>query len=324
MNSATDITRNKILAITGGVGGAKLCLGFSHILDEQRCAFAVNIGDDFEHFGLHISPDIDTLTYTLSGLSNPQTGWGRAGETWHFIEAMKQLGGDAWFNLGDSDLALHTFRTQSLKNGTSLSQVTANIASKLGIKHKILPISDDRVPTMIQSEIGELPFQEYFVKQRCEPKVNGFEFANSERANISPEIIGWLNDQALLGVVICPSNPYISIDPLLAVGGFGQLIKQLSVPVVAVSPIVHGAAIKGPTAKIMTELQIPNSAVAVARHYRDILDGFIVDETDNSLVGEIEDLGLSTISAQTVMVTLSDKINLAKVALDFVRQIGAE
>jgi LPPG:FO 2-phospho-L-lactate transferase len=319
-----DPTQGKILAVTGGVGGAKLCLGLSQILSPQQVGFAVNVGDDFSHFGLHISPDIDTLTYTLSGLSNPETGWGRGGETWHFIEAMKQLGGDAWFNLGDADLALHVFRTERLRRGRSLSQVTAEIAKKVGIEHEVLPISDDPVPTIISTKEGELPFQEYFVKRRCEPEVNGFTFQNADDASISPALTRWLEDANLVGVVICPSNPYISIDPVLAAGGFGRLIKDLNVPVVAVSPIVHGAAIKGPTAKIMSELQIPNTAVAIAEHYKHLLTGFVIDETDDALAAKIQDMGLSTISAQTVMVTLGDKINLAKVVLDFVRQIGAE
>lgn len=314
----------KILAVTGGVGGAKLCLGLSQVLTPEQLGFVVNVGDDFSHFGLHISPDIDTLTYTLSGLSNPETGWGRQGETWHFIEAMKKLGGDAWFNLGDADLALHMYRTECLKAGHELAKVTDEIAKKLGIAHSIMPVTSDPVPTVISTELGDLPFQEYFVKMRCEPAVNGFKFKGAEDASINEELRSWLDDPALAAIVICPSNPYISVDPVLAAGGFGQIIKDLGVPVVGISPIVHGAAIKGPTAKIMSELQIPNTAVAVAEHYKQILTGFVIDETDESLAANVRELGISTISAQTVMVTLGDKINLAKVVLDFVRQIGAE
>ena len=319
-----DNFEGKILAVTGGVGGAKLCLGLAHLLNPEQLAFAVNIGDDFEHFGLHISPDIDTLTYTLSGLSNREQGWGREGETWHFIEAMRTLGGDAWFNLGDADLAMHVFRTEGLKRGQTLSEVTATIAGRLGIKHQIFPVSDNRVPTVIHTDEGALPFQEYFVKRRCEPEVKGFDFANADMATISPGLQTWLSDAALKAIVICPSNPYISVDPLLAVGGCGKYISQLSVPVVAISPIVHGQAIKGPTAKIMTELDIPNDAIAVARHYHEIIDAFIIDQQDAALAQKIEELGLSTIAAQTVMLTLADKISLAEVVMDFVRQIGAE
>ncbi|MGR8947532.1 MAG: 2-phospho-L-lactate transferase CofD family protein, partial [Gammaproteobacteria bacterium] len=228
----------KILAITGGVGGAKLCLGLSHILRPEHCAFVVNVGDDFTHFGLHISPDIDTLTYTLASLSNREQGWGREGETWNFIKAMKQLGGDAWFNLGDADLALHVLRSESLRNGETLSEVTSRIANTLGIKHEILPVSDDRVPTMISTDQGELPFQEYFVKQRCEPRVNGFTFAGASAATISPRLHAWLSDPSLRGIVICPSNPYISVDPVLATGKLSNIIRGLDVPVLAVSPIV--------------------------------------------------------------------------------------
>ncbi|MEM7468312.1 MAG: 2-phospho-L-lactate transferase [Pseudomonadota bacterium] len=324
MTDAVNDFDGKLLAVTGGVGGAKLCLGLSKILSPKQCAFVVNVGDDFTHFGLHIAPDIDTLTYTLSGLSNQIQGWGREGETWHFIEAMKKLGGDAWFNLGDADLAMHVFRSECLKSGMRLSEVSAKIAERLGIQHAIMPVTDDSVPTVIETDSGPLPFQEYFVKLRCEPTVNGFAFANADAAQISPELRQWLGDPALKGVVICPSNPYISIDPLLAAGGFGRIIKDLDVPVVAVSPIVHGAAVKGPTAKIMTELQVPSTALAVAEHYRDLLDGFVVDEQDAALAAQISEIGLNTIAAQTVMVTLADKIHLAKVVMDFVRQIGAE
>lgn len=312
------------MAITGGVGGAKLCLGLAEILSPEQVAFAVNIGDDFEHFGLHVSPDIDTLTYTLSGLSNQAQGWGREGETWHFIEAMRTLGGDAWFNLGDADLAMHVFRTECLKQGKSLSEVTAIIAERLGIKHHLFPVSDDPVPTVIHTDEGSLPFQEYFVKRRCEPKVNGFEFSHAEAARISPSLRAWLRDPKLKGVVVCPSNPYISVDPLLSAANFGRFIKGLGVSVLVVSPIVHGQAIKGPTAKIMTELNIPNDAVAIARHYETLADAIVIDEQDALLSEKIEEMGLSTIVAQTVMLTLQDKIQLAEVVTDFVRQIGAE
>ena len=323
MTTRNDYPDAKLLAVTGGVGGAKLCLGLSHLFTPEQCAFVVNVGDDFKHFGLHISPDIDTLTYTLSGLSNREQGWGREGETWNFINAMKTLGGDAWFNLGDADLALHVFRTERLNKGESLSSVTAAIARTLGIKHEVLPVTDDPVPTIISTAEGELPFQEYFVKRRCEPQVNGFRFANAGSAELSPRLSALIREP-LGGIVICPSNPYISVNPVLAAGNFSSVIKELSVPLVAVSPIVHGQAIKGPTAKIMAELDIPSTALAIARHYQHLLDGFVVDEQDRDLVAQIEDLGIKTISAQTVMVTLDDKIQLAEVVSDFVRQIGAE
>ena len=314
----------KILAVTGGVGGAKLCLGLSHLLPPEQLGFAVNVGDDFTHFGLHISPDIDTLTYTLSGLSNAETGWGRQGESWQFIETMKKLGGDAWFNLGDADLALHMYRTECLRAGKTLAEVTADITQKLGIEHSVMPVTSDPVPTIISTETGDLPFQEYFVKMRCEPAVKGFTFKNADNATITTELNQWLAAPGLAAIVVCPSNPYISIDPVLAAGGFGQIAKDLDVPVIGISPIVHGEAIKGPTAKIMAELDVPNTAVAVAEHYKHFLNGFIIDETDDALAAKVREMGLSTISAQTVMVTLEDKIHLAKVVLDFVRQIGAE
>ncbi|MFT4584750.1 MAG: LPPG:FO 2-phospho-L-lactate transferase [Gammaproteobacteria bacterium] len=314
--------REKYLAVSGGVGGAKLCLGLASILSADNITFVVNTGDDFEHLGLHISPDLDTLTYTLAGLSNREMGWGRQGETWNFIAALKQFGGESWFNLGDSDLAIHVMRTQMLNSGATLTKTTAALTNSVGIKHTILPMSDDPVRTIVHSDSGDLAFQHYFVRDRCEPNVKGFSFRGSESATISKELRACLDDPDLAGVVICPSNPYVSIDPLFAVAEFRDWVQATSLPVIAISPIVGGEAIKGPTAKMMRELSVPASPTAVAKHYVDKIDGFVIDECDADFRDEIAALGLETIVAQSVMVTLDDRIDLAQRAIDFLRRLN--
>ncbi|MSR13796.1 MAG: 2-phospho-L-lactate transferase [Gammaproteobacteria bacterium] len=309
------------LALTGGVGGAKLALGLAQLLGPDELAFLVNTGDDFEHLGLHVSPDVDTLTYSLADLSNPETGWGRRGESWNFIETLKQLGGESWFNLGDRDLALHVMRTQGLRAGRTLTEITREISRKVGIAHLILPMSDDAVRTMVQTVHGSLSFQHYFVRERCEPSVTGFEFVGAVAARANPALATWLARADFAGVILCPSNPYVSIDPMLAIPGIAQQLRSLRVPIVAISPIVAGLAIKGPTAKMMRELNVPQTAVTVASHYRDLLDGFIVDVTDEPLLAQIVGSDLATIAAPTVMITLADKIELARITLEFIRRL---
>ena len=306
----------RYLAITGGVGGAKLALGLSKLLDGTELAMVVNTGDDFRHLGLHISPDIDTLVYTLAGECNPDTGWGRRGESWQFMDALAALGGETWFSLGDRDLAMHIERTRRLEAGESLTRVTAGLASSLGIEHRILPMSNDPVQTRVLTENGAMDFQHYFVRDRCEPVVSGFEFAGADSARINPEIDRCLDDPALAGVILCPSNPFVSIDPILAVPGMRQRLVQCPAPVIAVSPVVGGAAIKGPTVKMMRELSLPNSATWVAGHYRDFLDGFVLDRQDAGLADEIEAPGMKVAVTQTVMESLDDRVKLAQVCLD--------
>ncbi len=311
----------KYVAISGGVGGAKLCLGLAQILTADEIAFVVNTGDDFEHFGLHISPDLDTLMYTLAGLSNPDTGWGRQNESWNFIAALKALGGETWFNLGDADLATHVMRTQLLAAGNNLTEVTATLSRRMGIEHAVLPMSNDPVRTIVHTHNGDLPFQHYFVRERCEPSVRGFEFVGSASARLPVEIQQWLTDPALAGVIICPSNPYVSIDPILSLPEFADWLSATEVPVVAVSPIVGGEAIKGPTAKMMRELSVSASAAAIAERYRDIIDGFVIDQRDATLTSRVAALGIETIVAQTIMVTLSDRIDLARTVIDFLGSV---
>jgi LPPG:FO 2-phospho-L-lactate transferase len=307
---------SKILALTGGVGGAKLALGLSKVLPPDELMFAVNTGDDFEHLGLHISPDLDSLTYALSQQNNTETGWGRAGESWNFIETLGALGGEAWFRLGDKDLALHTARTQMLKAGATLSQATAAITQSMDIEHTVAPMSDSPVRTIVHSDQGDLAFQHYFVREGCGPKVNGFSFDGIESAKLNPLIRDWLADCA--GVIICPSNPFVSVDPLLHLDGFGEALKSL--PVIAVSPIVGGFAIKGPAAKMMQELDMPATALAVADHYQGLIDGFIVDQTDAELV---EQFNVPTISTPSVMVTLQDRIDLARTCVRFLASLSS-
>lgn len=303
------------LAITGGVGGAKLALGLSNLLEGEQLALAVNTADDFEHLGLHVSPDIDTLVYTLAGESNPETGWGRKDESWNFMQALAELGGETWFALGDRDLAVNVERTHRLRMGQTLSEITAAFASAFGIEHTILPMTDDPVQTRVMTPTGEMTFQDYFVRARCEPTVTGFRFAGAESARLNPRILSRLKSPDLAGVILCPSNPFVSIDPILALPGMHESLRACRAPVIAVSPVVGGSAIKGPTVKMMAELSVPNTAAWVAQHYRPILDGFVLDSVDEALAAEIESMGLPTAVTDTVMVTLEDRIGLARVCL---------
>lgn len=276
--------------------------------------FAVNTGDDFEHLGLHISPDIDTLTYTLAGASNTELGWGRAGETWQFIEALGELGGEDWFRLGDKDMALHIQRRALLDQGMTLTEVTAQLTKALGIAHEVLPMTDQPVRTIVHTRSGEaLPFQHYFVRDRCEPEIARFEFAGIADATPNPILLAALKN--CRGIIICPSNPYVSVDPLLGLPGMRAAIKASGAPVVAVSPIVSGIAIKGPAAKMMAELDVPNTAASVASHYGDLLSGFVLDEQDAELASEI---AVPTLAAQSVMRTLDDRVALAESVLKFI------
>jgi LPPG:FO 2-phospho-L-lactate transferase len=313
----------RYLAMTGGVGGAKLALGLSKILPPEQLAFAVNTGDDFHHLGLHISPDIDTLFYTLSGENNPETGWGRKNESWQFMHALAQLGGETWFQLGDRDLALHVERTRRLASGETLTQCTSALAAALGITHPVWPMSDDLVSTQVLTSGGPLAFQHYFVRDKCAPVVTGFVFSGSHNAAINAEILQWLDQPGLAGVILCPSNPFVSIDPLLSLPGMRERLVRCKAPVIAVSPIVAGAAIKGPTAKMMQELSLSVSATTVLQHYADFLDGFIVDTLDAGLTRDLAASGIRIKAAQTVMDSLQDRILLAQACVDFCKEIMA-
>lgn len=309
----------KILALTGGVGGAKLALGLSRVLSADELMFAVNTGDDFQHLGLNISPDIDSLTYALAQVNNNELGWGRENETWQFIETFGALGGEDWFRLGDQDLALHVRRSELLKQGATLTEATAEITRAMGIAHQVVPMTDDPVETIVHSDRGDLAFQHYFVRDRCQPSVSGFTFRGVNEARLNPRIADWLEDCD--GIVICPSNPYVSVDPLLALTGFRDALRER--PVVAVSPIVGGLAIKGPAAKMMRELNVPSTAMAVGEHYDGLLDGYIIDETDESDAETIQQrLKIPTTVTNTIMVTLADRVSLAEDTLGLLREIA--
>ena len=311
-----------IVALSGGVGGAKLAFGLSKVLPPEDLTIIVNTGDDFEHFGLPISPDIDTLLYTLSELNDPGKGWGRADETWSFLETMKALGGEAWFMLGDRDLALHVFRKTLLNAGMTLTEVVAVLAERLGVPQTVLPMSNDPVRTMVDTDQGLLSFQHYFVRERTKPQVKSVSFSGAENASLSAELKQVFARSDLEGVIVCPSNPFLSIDPLLCVPGFQALLEGTRAPVIAVSPIVGGQAIKGPTAKMMEELGLELSAITVADKYKDFLDGFVLDRVDAALEEEVASLGLPVAIFQTVMKTAEDRIQLAQECLGFLGDIA--
>jgi len=302
-----------ITVLSGGVGGAKLALGLYHALPRGDLTAIVNTGDDFVHLGLPISPDVDTMLYTLADLNNEELGWGRRDETWTFMDVTASLGGADWFRLGDGDLALHVERARRLGRGETLSEVVAAVADAWGIHARILPMTDDRVATVVATkEHGVLPFQEYFVQHRCAPTVTQIAFEDGTTAAPAPGVV-----DALAGanvVVIAPSNPYLSVDPILAVPGLRTALERTNAPVVAVSPIVGGAAIKGPAAKIMGELGIEVSPAAVARHYDGLIDGFILDRLDNKLRDMIT---VPCLVTDTIMTSLADKERLARELLDF-------
>ena len=304
----------RILALTGGVGGAKLALGLSKILSPKEVAFAVNTGDDFVHLGLHISPDIDSLTYALAEQNNTELGWGRAGETWQCIETLEALGGASWFRLGDKDLALHLHRSELMRGGATLTQATEKICQAMNITHQVLPMSDDPVATIVHSDQGPLAFQHYFVREQCAPEVTGFEFTGVAEAQVNAKLALWL--EQCDGVIICPSNPFVSVDPLLALPGMRERLAAL--PVIAVSPIVGGIAIKGPAAKMMAELDMPASAAAVARHYEGLIDGFVLDDTDAQQSSEITP---PTLVCNTIMDSLQTRIRLAEDCVAFLKTV---
>jgi LPPG:FO 2-phospho-L-lactate transferase len=314
----------RCVALSGGIGGAKLALGLYRTLERDRLAVIANVGDDFDHLGLRVCPDIDTVSYTLAGIVNPSTGWGRADETASFMTALAELGGETWFHLGDRDLAIHVERTRRLALGESLSSVAHEFAARLGIRAAIIPASDDPVRTMIVARDGRtLEFQHYFVRERCVPEITGIRFDGAEHARPAPGIREVLSAGGLEAIVVCPSNPYISIDPILAIPGLVDLLRSAGVPVIAVSPIVAGRSIKGPTAKMMTELGVSVSAIEVARRYGGVIDGIVIDRRDTDCMEEIESLGIQVISADTVMESLGDRDMLARTTLAFAREIAA-
>lgn len=299
-----------LLALAGGVGGAKLALGLSKVLPPNKLVIIVNTGDDEEFHDLHVSPDLDTVMYTLAGLANPETGWGLQGDTFQGMEMLTRYGAPDWFNLGDRDLATHIRRSQLLHGGCTLSQVTEELCRRLGISHTIAPMSDDRVQTIVETSEGTLAFQEYFVKRRSEPAVKALRFQGAESAEPSPAFDAALKEACAL--VFCPSNPFLSVAPILAVKSVKKRIASFQGPRIAVSPIVGGAALRGPAAKMLQELGHPVSCVAVAQQYQDICDHFIIDEVDAPHADAIRSLGMEPQVTNTIMNTDEDKVALAQ------------
>jgi LPPG:FO 2-phospho-L-lactate transferase len=311
-----------VLALTGGIGGAKLALGLQRVLDPGQLIVVCNTGDDFRHLGLQISPDVDTVLYTLAGLSDSEKGWGRSGETWNFMAALEELGGQTWFRLGDRDLALHVERTWRLNDGELLSTVTDRFRNRLGLATRVLPMSDDSVTTQLLTREGEwLDFQEYFVHRKCEPAIERIRFVGAAGAKAAPGVLAALEDPGLTAVVVCPSNPLISIDPILAVPGIREALRRCAAPVVAVSPLIGGQAVKGPTAKLMHELRLEPTAACVAERYADFIDAWVVDAIDAAVPVP---RGVRRVVTKTLMVTLEDRERLARDALEAAQHVSRE
>lgn len=303
----------KVAALAGGVGGAKLVDGLAQVLPPENLTVIVNTGDDFEHLGLYICPDLDTVCYTLAGLANPATGWGRSDESWKALESLAALGGPTWFRLGDRDLGLNLERTRRLRLGQTLSQITRHICHSFGVQVNVLPMSDSPIPTFVTTDDGRLAFQDYFVRRQCHPTVRGFEFLGAEQASPSPGLINALEMADL--VIFCPSNPWVSIDPILAVPGIQEAIQWRTV--LAVSPIISGGTIKGPAAKMFSELGIEPGAAAVAQHYMGLLAGFVLDSVDDKQSQSIQKVVRNILVTNTIMQTQKDRMNLAEEIIRF-------
>lgn len=308
-----------VLALSGGVGGAKLALGLQRVLPAGALTVVVNTGDDFEHLGLAICPDVDTTLYTLAGLANPHTGWGRDAETWSFISELERLGGETWFRLGDRDLAVHVERTRRLASGESLDSITRHFARRFGLQTRVLPMSNELVRTLLDTDAGTLAFQDYFVRRSCAPAVRGIWYEGAQSARAVSDIVEALVQGRFVAVVICPSNPYLSIDPILAVSGWRTALRETPVPVIAVSPVIAGAAVKGPAAKIMRELGLDVSPLTVAQHYGNLLDGFVMDCADAAVSDRV---AVPVCVAPTLMHTLQEKERLAREVIEFSQSLS--
>ncbi len=304
-----------IVALAGGVGGAKLAYGLAKIVAPDKLTIIVNTGDDFEHLGLHISPDLDTVMYTLAEVANPVTGWGIKDESWGMMAAMARYGGPTWFQLGDRDVATHLLRSQWLREGYPHNWVTKELCHRLGVRCTVLPMSEQPVRTMFDTDEGELAFQEYFVKLQCKPVARNIRFDGAEKAQPSQEVVAAIRNAD--AIIFCPSNPLISIGPILSMPSLRRIIAAGRAPKVAVSPIIKGEALKGPAAKLMTELGMEVSPVGVARHLQEVLTGFVIDYLDEQHMNAISDLGLRTLVTGTIMTNNEARVTLAKEVLNF-------
>jgi LPPG:FO 2-phospho-L-lactate transferase len=289
----------------------------------EQLTIVANTADDFEHLGFAISPDLDTVMYTLAGLNNKELGWGLAGETWSCMESLSTFSDQTWFRLGDKDLATHIYRSSALKQGKTLTEVTAELCRSLTIAPRLLPMTDDSVRTMVQTDAGELAFQHYFVREQCRPVVSGFYFAGIEQAKPQGDVVALLESAALSSIIICPSNPFVSVDPFLKLEGIAAKMTASQAPVIAISPIVGGSAIKGPAAKMFAELGLPCNCVGVADFYGELLDGMVIDTIDADFQPVIEAKGIACMVTNTVMKTLQDRIDLARQTLLFAEQLSA-
>jgi LPPG:FO 2-phospho-L-lactate transferase len=302
-----------ITTLAGGVGAARFLTGLIRIVKEDELSVVVNTGDDLDLFGLHISPDLDIITYTLAGIVDEAKGWGIRGDTFRCLEMLRKYGEDTWFCLGDRDLATHLYRTGRLKQGLMLSQITDEICGVLGLKSKILPMSNDRFETRISTQEGSMHFEEYFVKRHCKDEVLGVEFVGAPSAKPSPGVVDAILDAEV--VVVCPSNPIVSIGTILSVAGVRDALKRTDARVVAVSPIVAGAPLKGPADKMLRAMGLEVSAYGVAKLYSDFIDTMVIDVKDITQKDRIERLGLSVTVTNTIMKALEDKVSLAKSVL---------
>lgn len=309
----------RVVALAGGVGGAKMAVGLQAALPPGALTVVVNTGDDFEHWGLTVCPDLDTVLYNLAGINNPVMGWGRDQESFRTLEAIGQMGGEDWFRIGDLDLALHLRRNEWLHQGIRLSEVTDRLRRALGVPSTILPMSDEPVRTLVHTDEGDLPFQHYFVRLRCEPIVMDLSFVGAESARVPDAVSKAIHNADL--IVFCPSNPYLSIDPILSIPGMRRLLKDAPAPKVAISPIVGGAAVKGPAAKMMLELGQMVSPITVADHFDGMLDGFVLDHADQAVADAVQ---LPTLVTATMMTDLASKQQLAAEVLSFGAQLAAE
>jgi LPPG:FO 2-phospho-L-lactate transferase len=306
-----------ILALAGGVGGAKLAHGLARILDPSELVIAVNTGDDFLHLDYFICPDLDSVLYKLAGINDIERGWGVRNETWNFMESLKKIGGEDWFQLGDKDLATHIERTRRLTEGQTLSEVTRALYQQHNITHTLVPMTDHRVGTVVDTKDGDFFFQDYFVRLRCQPEFTGVHYKGMEDAAPAPQFEEALGSPSLTAIVICPSNPFVSIDPILNVPGVSETLNKVGVPIVAVSPIIGGQAVKGPAAKMMAELDLPVSPLGIAQHYGDLINGLVIDNEDVDLAEHITSSGIDVHVTNTLMKSAEDESNLAQETLAF-------
>lgn len=312
-----------VLALAGGSGGAKLAHGLAQVLPGDALTIVCNTGDDFEHLGLTICPDLDSVIYALAGLDDRERGWGRAGESWQFLNALQRFTDATWFQLGDRDLALHVWRSEQLLRGRTLSDVTREVTRRLGIGASVVPMSDQNVRTIVHSDAGTLSFQEYFVRERATPRVRFLEYAGADMATASAAVALLSSPSKSRAVVIGPSNPWLSIGPIVAIPGWRRALGASDTPVIGVSPIVGGRALKGPTAKLMSELGLEVSPLGIAQHYGKLLDGFVIDAADRALQPAIEAMGLRCAVAHSVMGSDAERAALACTVLEFADELAS-